>query len=82
MTLSDFVLVKRTGSSPIDWVYVADVTVFTRHAWLWWICCTERRAIARKFAGSWYFVDTGQYCPGFQAEALERSDNARRAMAR
>ena len=73
MTLSEFVLTDKTGSSALDWVFHAEVSVTT--GMLWWKK-TVRRKIRRKFCDPWFFVDTGNYTPGFQAEALARAYEA------
>lgn len=48
----------------------AAVTVTT--GMLWWKK-TERREIAKKFGGYWFFTDTGEFTPGFRAETLARA---------
>lgn len=70
MKLSDFVLEDVKGSNAVDWVFIASVTVTT--GMLWWQR-TQRRTIRRRFAGCWYFEDTGQFTPDSQAECLERA---------
>lgn len=81
MILSDFVMTRVQGRGPLDWVYFADVCVVTETGALWWKRKkTERRQICREFAGSWHFVDDGHFCPGHQAEALERSYKAQEAL--
>jgi len=81
MILSEFVITHVKGKNAIDWLYLADVTVTTESGSLWWKKRnSERRKIARKYAGFWYFVDNGCMCPGSQAEALERSYRARKAL--
>ena len=82
MILSDFALIHTKGKSPIDFVYFADVTVITTTGSLWWKkTSTARRQIVRNYLGFWHFVDNGEMCPGDQAEALERSYNARHDLA-
>lgn len=73
MKLSDFQMVKTTGRNATDLAYFAEVTVTTGLLW-WRKEC--RRTIRRKFAGAWHFTDSGEFTPGFQAEALERAWNA------
>jgi hypothetical protein len=77
MKLSEFVLTHTNGKSPLDWEYFADVSVTTGA--LWWKR-TERRKIWREYAGSWHFVDTGEFTPGFQAENLARAYAARESL--
>ena len=77
MRLSEFVLTRTLGDGPLNWQYVAEVSVTT--GWLWWRT-TTRRTILRRLADYWHFVDTGQFCPGFQAEELERSYKAQEAL--
>lgn len=82
MILSEFVLTHTKGRSPTDWVYFADVSVTTTTGVLWWKKKhVERRKITREYWGFWHFVDNGKHCPGFQAEALERSYRAREKLA-
>jgi hypothetical protein len=75
MELSNFKLTRTKGKSEIDWEFFADVDVTTGS--LWWKK-TVRREIRRVYggAGSWHFVDTGEFTPGFQAEALARAWSA------
>lgn len=78
IALSEFVLTHTNGKNAIDWVYFADVNVTTTAGALWWKekhC--ERRKITRGYMGRWRFVDTGEWCPSNQSEALERSYRAR-----
>ena len=78
MILSEFVLTHTKGRNALDWVYFAAVSVTTTTGALWWkrTSCA-RRTIMRKYSGGWYFVDTGEFTPGYQAEQLERSYRAR-----
>jgi len=65
MKLSEFVLNEPRK---------ATVTVTT--GLLWWKK-VERKRISRQIgAGSWFFVDSGEYTPGFQAENLARAYEA------
>ena len=82
MILSEFVLTHTKGKNAIDWVYFADVSVTTTTGMLWWKAkhC-ERCKITRFYGGLWHFVDTGEWCPGNQADALERSYRARKVLA-
>lgn len=77
MKLSEFVLTHTKGNSLMDLEYFADVSVTTGA--LWWKK-TECRKIHRNYAGSWHFVDTGKFTPGFQAEELERAYKARESL--
>ena len=74
MKLSDFVLTHTTGKHLLNLEFFADVSVTTGA--LWWKH-TARREIRRKYIGEWYFVDTGEFTPSVQAEALYRSYTAR-----
>ena len=77
MKLSEFVLTHTKGKNALDLEYFADVSVTTGA--LWWKK-TERRKIRREYAGSWHFVDTGEFTPSFQAEQLERAYAARESL--
>jgi hypothetical protein len=77
MKLSKFFMEKTVGSSPLNLGYYASVSVET--GFLWWKR-TERRDIHRNYVGHWYFVDTGKFTPGFQAEELERAHKAYQGM--
>lgn len=68
MKLSNFRLEQTTGSSPVDWAFIASVDV-ERGWWLW--KTVERKIIYREFARLWRFVDTAELTPGLQAEELE-----------
>lgn len=82
MKLSEFVLIHTTGRDRLDAVYFAQVTVTTDTGMLWWKRRrVERRTISRgHFSLSWYFVDTGEFTPAFQAETLERAYRAAREL--
>ena len=77
MKLSNFCPTRTLGNSPLNTVYVALVDVTTETGHLWW---KKRRRVThdimRKFGECWYFVDTGEYTPGFQVETLERAYRA------
>lgn len=79
MILSEYVLTKTSGTSPMNIEYFADVTVTTGS--LWWKKIT-RRTIHREYAGYWHFVDTGEFTPSGQAESLERAYNAKLSLLR
>ena len=79
MFLSEFVLTHTKGKSPLDLVYFASVSVAIESGALWWKTkSVDRKTISRNYAGSWFFVDSGKYTPGFQAEELERAYHARK----
>jgi hypothetical protein len=73
MKFSNFYLIRTEGESPITWVYIAEVDVETG-CFFW--KKKARREIRRKHAGDWFFVDTGEFCPSLQIEALARAWNA------
>lgn len=73
MKISEFVLTKVIGKTPLDLEYFASVSVTT--GVLWWKK-VERRHVHKKYAGNWVFVDTGEWTPGYQVEALERAYKA------
>jgi hypothetical protein len=78
MILSNFTPTKITGKSALDYTYFADVSVTTTTGALWWKKTNvSRQTISREFLGYWFFVDTGEYTPGSQAENLERSFKAK-----
>jgi len=78
MKMSEFVLTHTIGSG-WDKQFYADVSVTT--GVLWWKR-VERRKIVRPNPGFWYFLDTGEFVPGFQAENLERSYRAKENLSR
>lgn len=69
MKLSNIRNFERHGRSAIDWKFTADVDVTT--GFLWWKK-TETKKVACKYAGFWFFVDTGMFTPGSQMEAMAR----------
>lgn len=77
MKLSNFVPIQTFGEHTYHPVQVALVDVTTETGYLWWKK-TRRvtRDIMKKSGGCWFFVDTGEYTPGFQVETLERAYQA------
>ena len=74
MRLSNFQMVGRTGSSPLDWRFFAAIDVTTG---MWWWKKTERKEISRKYADNWFFVESGEYVPGYQVDSLSRAWDAK-----
>ena len=74
MKLSNFVLTDTTGTSLVDRVFHATVDIET--GVLWW---KKKKCVKmiRVYAGFWHFVETGQFTPVIQAEALARSWTAK-----
>ena len=69
MKLSNFVLTKTEGFDT-NRVFFAEVDVETG---MWFWKKKERRAIRRKYALHWHFVDNGKFTPNWQAENLARA---------
>ena len=82
ITLTGFLPLRTVpGATVFDTVYVATVIATTTSGVLWWKRTkSEKRTVARRFVGSWYFVETGARCPVFEAEALERGYYVREAL--
>lgn len=78
MKISDFELLG-TVSNDCEKVYLAEVTVTSRR--FFWFASTRRR-IVREVGGPWIFADTGEFCPGYQCQQLERAWNARKLFDR
>lgn len=78
VTLSDFDIIGVVGrnSSP-DRLHAS---VLVTHQILW-MRKTRWAKISRTCPGNWYFEETGEYCPAFQAENLERAWRARNSQA-
>jgi len=70
MEISNFKLVDVIGVSPITWKFKAVVTVTTKR--LFRRAIVEKREIFKSYAGSWYFIDSGDYVPS-EINKLERS---------
>lgn len=70
MKLSNFVLEETIGSCLSDRAYLASVDVET--GFFFWKKKTKRK-IRREYGSYWYFVDSGEFVPGFQAENLARA---------
>ena len=70
MRLSNFKLTKTTGTILGGMTFHATVDVET--GMLWWKK-KENVEIQRRYTGFWFFVATGRYTPGWQAERLARS---------
>ncbi len=79
MKLSNLEIYRKTpGNSALDTKYYALVDV-TRG--IWPFRTTRTVEIQRLEFHSWYFAETGDYTPGFQAEALERAFWAKHSTA-
>lgn len=78
MKLSNFKLINALGTSPADWVFIAEVDVTT--GILWWRR-TVRRRIRREYADYWYFEESGKFAPETQALALARAWTAKTGQA-
>lgn len=78
MKITNFRGYGRTGMSALDWRFHAKVDVTTRR---WFRDVTVTRPVHRKYGGSWFFADTGEFCPGFEVENMERAMDAQRSMA-
>lgn len=75
MKISNFrLIVTHHGSWIGEKEYHASVDVET--GYLWWKK-TEKLEIRRKYAGMWYFVETGIFTPGFEVENLARAWTAK-----
>ena len=74
MKITNFRDMTRTGKNYADWVYTAIVDVTT--GFLWWKT-TRTEKVTRKYAGYWWFVSDGKYCPGSIVEELARSYEAK-----
>jgi len=77
MKISNFVPTHTFGREPLQRVQVALVDVTTTTGCLWWK--KERRVtrdIMKRLGQCWFFVDTGEWTPGFQVETLERAYKA------
>ena len=76
MILSDFTPKGSVGTG-LEKIFLAEVTV--TEGWLFWRR-VERRQIARQVGDHWAFTDTGEFCPGFQCENMERIYRMRDAL--
>jgi hypothetical protein len=77
MKVSNFMPTRTFGADTLHHVQVALVDVTTETGHLWWKK-TRRvtRDIMKRAGECWFFVDTGEYTPGFQVETLERAYKA------
>lgn len=74
MEISNFTMIKETGSDPLYRTSIAEVDVTTRRLFR---KRTERRRICRVGVSAyWFFMDTGEFTPGVQVECLERAYRA------
>jgi hypothetical protein len=71
MKISDFQLESvEEGNGPLTKTWLATVIVETG---LWFWKRKELKWIARHDAGYWFWVDSGEFCPGHDVEKLERA---------
>jgi hypothetical protein len=69
---------KRTGNSVLNYQYSAVVDdVEEIGKWWWKKTVSKERDVHKQYGGHWFFVDTGEWCPSYDVEAMERSYNAR-----
>lgn len=83
LVLSDFSAMQtKKGKTFFESFCFAEVTATTTTGCMWWKRTQSvRRKIARRYgSGMWYFVDNGEFCPGYQAGILERGFLAREAL--
>lgn len=73
MKFSNFEIVEIRGSDLSDRSYVAEVDVTTGI----FSKKTERKRIHRKYAGYWFFEDTGKFTPIGDVEDLARAYSAK-----
>jgi len=74
MKISNFELVGMDGNNALNKVFYALVDVET--GVLWWKK-TERVGIRKEYASNWYFTETGEWCPGYDVDALARAWTAK-----
>jgi hypothetical protein len=82
MKISNFKIIKETGAYSSKMYYAeVDVTT-TKGFWLWKKCCTERRIVCSHYGGAWFFIDTGEFTPGFEVDTLYRAERTRQSLHR
>lgn len=74
MKITNFRLIKKTGTGPLTWKFKAIVTVETG----FFLKKKKDREIYRIFGEQWCFCDTGEFTPGCAVENLERAFTAKR----
>jgi hypothetical protein len=80
MKISNFKIIKETGAYSSKMYYAeVDVTT-TKGFWLWKKCCTERRIVCSHYGGAWFFIDTGEFTPGFEVDTLYRAYDAKKEL--
>lgn len=74
MKLSNFVRVEIVANGPSDIMHfgTVDVTNVTG-IWKWRKETTQTHNIARRVPSGWFFIETGEFCPHDQIDALERA---------
>lgn len=72
MKLSNARNFVRTGDSPLNWKYTAEVDC-TVYSFFGLFKKTTTRKVVRKQGRFWFFLDTGTGTPGFQMEVLSLS---------
>jgi len=72
MKIQNFKLAEVLGKSPMDWRFRATVDVTSG----FFKKKTVTREIFKEFGNSWYFVDTGEFTPGYYVENLVRAFEA------
>lgn len=64
--IHNFRIIKETSSLSLA---VIDITTGI----LWWKRTKTVEVVRELPMGYWFFLDTGNWCPGFEVEALERA---------
>ena len=71
MKISNFRLLEVVGENPLNWRFLARVTVTTGPFWFSKEVSVDEN-VARKYGGAWFFTESGEYTPGTAVEELER----------
>lgn len=73
ITYGFFSKLERTGTSVLNFEYKANIVETTKTGFLWWKKYeVKTKELCRTYGMSWFFVDTGKYCPE-QFKELERA---------
>jgi len=77
MKLINLVMGQLVNKGKTNEVQFAEVTIITKS---WWRKKYEVKTICKYRCGSWFFLSSGEFCPGGQMDEVLRSFEAKQVL--